>query len=129
MPNRVRELRKRRRLTQEKLAEKCETSHATIQRIESGKMDLASYWAVTIAKALEVHPGALFSPLPIDDEPLAVKVLEIYASLPREDLEGWTRHGDALRLAAQRGPQPIALPAPPMRMKKGKAQKTHKVAS
>lgn len=111
MPNRVRELRKRQRLTQEKLAEKCQTTHATIQRIETGKMDLSSYWTITIAGALAVHPGALFAPLPWSDDPAIHRVMEIVASLPPEQLAHWSEVGEGLRMVVASRHVPHEAPA------------------
>ncbi len=50
----IKELRLKRGLTQEDLAEKTEVSVRTIQRIESGDVDPRAYTLQTIAKALDV---------------------------------------------------------------------------
>ena len=50
----IRELRTRKGMTQEELAEKTEVSARTIQRIENGEVDPRAYTLQMIAKALEV---------------------------------------------------------------------------
>jgi len=50
----IRELRIKKGLTQEELAEKTELSARTIQRIENGEVDPRSYTLQMIAKALDV---------------------------------------------------------------------------
>jgi transcriptional regulator with XRE-family HTH domain len=50
----IRELRIKKGLTQEELAEKTEVSARTIQRIENGEVDPRAYTLQMIAKALEV---------------------------------------------------------------------------
>lgn len=50
----VKELRVKRGMTQEELAEKTEVSARTIQRIENGEVDPRAYTLQMIAKALEV---------------------------------------------------------------------------
>jgi uncharacterized Tic20 family protein/DNA-binding Xre family transcriptional regulator len=49
----VSELRQQKGLTQEQLAEKCEVSARTIQRIESGEVDPRSYTLQRLGEALE----------------------------------------------------------------------------
>ncbi|WP_319502207.1 helix-turn-helix domain-containing protein [uncultured Draconibacterium sp.] len=50
----IKELRIKKGMTQEELAEKTEVSSRTIQRIENGQVDPRSYTLQMIAKALEV---------------------------------------------------------------------------
>ena len=54
----VAELRQQKSLTQEQLAEKCEVSTRTIQRIESGDVDPRSYTLHCLSEALEFDFGA-----------------------------------------------------------------------
>jgi transcriptional regulator with XRE-family HTH domain len=49
----VAELRQQKGLTQEQLAEQCEVSPRTIQRIESGEVDPRAYTLQCLSKALE----------------------------------------------------------------------------
>jgi transcriptional regulator with XRE-family HTH domain len=58
--NRIRHLREARGLTLAELAEQVGTSHATIQRLESGKMRLTQEWAERISAALAVHMPEIF---------------------------------------------------------------------
>ena len=50
--NRVAELRLQKGITQEKLAELCEVSTRTIQRIENGEVDARTYTLSRLAEAL-----------------------------------------------------------------------------
>jgi uncharacterized Tic20 family protein/DNA-binding Xre family transcriptional regulator len=52
------ELRQQKGLTQEQLAEQCEVSTRTIQRIESGEVDPRAYTLQCLSKALEFDFGA-----------------------------------------------------------------------
>lgn len=54
----VAELRQEKGLTQEQLAEKCEVSARTIQRIESGEVDPRAYTLHCLGEALEFDFGA-----------------------------------------------------------------------
>lgn len=58
----VAELRQQKGLTQELLAEQCEVSPRTIQRIESGEVDPRAYTLQCLSKALEFDFGAEASP-------------------------------------------------------------------
>lgn len=100
MPNRVRQLRKERSLTQARLAEMCGTTHVTIGRIERGEQDLGSYWTLTIARVLGVHPGQLFSPLPFEEQPEIAEAMRLVRMLPEEDRRNWLRTGHALAATA-----------------------------
>ncbi len=55
--NFVKSLRKDRNLTLEELAEKMETTAATIQRHESGNRKLTHQWINRYAEALQCHPS------------------------------------------------------------------------
>lgn len=96
MPNRIRLLRKRRGLTLQGLGELCGTSHATIQRLESGKLDINSRWIVALSKALDVHPGELFDPLPGEDMPEAAEAAKLAVALGPEQRRFWLTAGRAL---------------------------------
>jgi len=52
------ELRQQKNMTQEQLAEKCEVSTRTIQRIESGEVDPRSYTLHCLSEALDFDFGA-----------------------------------------------------------------------
>jgi len=53
----VAELRQLKGLTQEQLAEKCEVSPRTVQRIESGEVDPRSYTLRCLGEALDFEFG------------------------------------------------------------------------
>lgn len=58
--NWIRQLRESKGLTLAQLAERVGTSHATIQRLESGKMRLTQDWASKISSALSVPISEIF---------------------------------------------------------------------
>jgi len=60
MNNRIRELRKTLRLSQEDLAEECNVSRQTINAIENNKYDPSLLLAFSLAKVLKVTVDELF---------------------------------------------------------------------
>ncbi len=54
--NRIREIREQKGISQSALAERCNTTQPTIQRLESGDRKLTEFWMRAIAKALDVRP-------------------------------------------------------------------------
>lgn len=68
-PNRIRELRNSRGLTLEALAERIEATHATVQRLEAGRIQLTSSKIFALSRELKCHPGELFAPLPTVRDP------------------------------------------------------------
>ena len=58
--SRIREIRNRKKMTQENLAEGCNCEKANISRIESGQTNLTLRSLYKIAKALDVHITELF---------------------------------------------------------------------
>lgn len=92
MPNRLRELRIGKGLTIEALADLAGTTHSTISRIEKGKIDLGSYWVLTLSRLLDVHPGELFRPLP--------PAVELASRMAPTARETWLRMGEELAKAA-----------------------------
>jgi len=82
--NRIRELRELRGLTLAQLADRVGTSHATIQRLESGKMRLNQDWIDKISLALSVQLSELFGDIvPAVSEGLPV-LGEVQAGVWRE---------------------------------------------
>jgi putative transcriptional regulator len=61
MINRIKELRKLKRLSQEDLANACEVSRQTINAIENNKYDPGLALAFCLAEILEVSVDELFS--------------------------------------------------------------------
>lgn len=64
--NRIKELRKLRNITQVELAKACKTTQGSIQKLESGDIELDLKWMRKIAEVLRVKPYEL---LPIDMQP------------------------------------------------------------
>jgi len=67
--NRVREIRKMRKMTLEELAEKLNVSYSAIQKLDAGTVDLDTQWMRKLAVVLNVEP---FEFLPLDMQPQAV---------------------------------------------------------
>jgi transcriptional regulator with XRE-family HTH domain len=61
MSTRIREVRKRRRMTLQQLAELVGTTAQTIQRLETDNMTVSIDWLTRIAAALEVKAGELLA--------------------------------------------------------------------
>ena len=57
--NRIKELRKLRKMTQVELAQKMGVTQGAIQKLENGVMDLTTKWMGTISAALDVKPYEL----------------------------------------------------------------------
>lgn len=62
MPNRIKELRKKRNLTQTQLAAMTNSSRQQIYRLEKDRTDLSSSWVKRIAAALNCEPWELLDP-------------------------------------------------------------------
>ncbi|CAM3765884.1 helix-turn-helix transcriptional regulator [Cohnella lubricantis] len=60
MNNRIRELRKAKKLSQEDLADMCNVSRQTINAIENNKYDPSLLLAFSLAKVLKVTVDELF---------------------------------------------------------------------
>lgn len=64
MSNQLKKIRTQKGVTQEALAELVNTSHATIQRLESGGIKFTLDWAERLAPSLGVHPANLLFDAP-----------------------------------------------------------------
>ena len=64
--NRVREIRKLRKMTLEDLAEKLSVSYSAIQKLDAGTVDLDTQWIRKLSAVLDVKPYEL---LPADMQP------------------------------------------------------------
>lgn len=96
-PNRIAEWRKARMMSQERLAELCGTTHATISRLERGKLPLGEHWLRTIGRVLRVSMVDLL--LAEEQEALnnaADVARDILATLPPEQRRQWLEMGEAL---------------------------------
>lgn len=65
LPNRIRELRRDRGLTQAEVAHRMGTATSQLSVLERGKRRLSLPWMQRIARALEVYPAEL---LPLDEQ-------------------------------------------------------------
>ena len=74
----VNELRQQKGFTQEQLAEKCEVSARTVQRIESGEVDPRLYTLQCLSQALDFDFGQENT----QNEPLWLAVLHLSSSIP-----------------------------------------------
>lgn len=104
MKNRLKELRIKRGLTQQVLGERANTTHATVQRIEAGKLSLDDHWVYRLSAVLLCHPGELFKPLPNnhalgEQEACALRYVQVMTSRQRA---AWFQVGDALLEAANK---------------------------
>jgi transcriptional regulator with XRE-family HTH domain len=92
--NRIKELRESRGLTLAQLADRVGTSHATIQRLESGKMRLNQDWIDKISAALSVQISEIFGDI-VPATPDGLPVLgEVQAGVWREtEIADEPKHG------------------------------------
>lgn len=81
-PNKVREWREYRQMTQEELADLVGCSKATIGHIETGERRLTDKWAYPISKALKVGIGYLYEE---DPAKMPTAVLDVWADISDED--------------------------------------------
>lgn len=63
--NRIREIREDRGLTQEQLAERCNSTKATISKLELSQRGLSQTWLYRLATALECHWVELIEDTPV----------------------------------------------------------------
>lgn len=84
-------------MSQVRLAEQCKTTHATISRLERGKMDFSEYWMRTIGRVLRV---AMIDLLVAEEQEALQNAAEvakdILSSLPPEQRRQWLEMGEAL---------------------------------
>lgn len=103
--NRIKQIRERRGLTQDQLAELVDTTQPTIMRLERGQRKLTVEWMQRLAKALKCRPEELLSsaviaglsedatPYVSDDKSVSAK------SLASRGLAHFTVTSDAVELA------------------------------
>ena len=96
MALRLKELRKARGYTQEQLGELVGTTHANIQRWETGKRGIAPARIYDLAKVLNCHPGEIFDKMPMELTESQRAAADIAAKLSKEDLAAWQRVGVAM---------------------------------
>jgi repressor LexA len=91
-PNRIRQMRESRKLSQQKLAELVGTSQPQINRLETGERGLDQSWLFKLAQALRCQPADLL-PAVADEAPGMIPVLrvrfvgDVQAGVFREALE------------------------------------------
>ncbi len=94
MANRVRELRIRRGLTQQELADMAETTPQQISRLERGQRKLPPEWMERLSKPLKVRPAALMdaraeslghpeSDSEVIEDPEELMLLDLWRVLPK----------------------------------------------
>lgn len=97
--NRIKELREARNLTQEALADLIgpDTSHSTIQRLESGGMRLTNEWMEAIATALKVHPAELIVEVErIAKDRREIEAISLIRQMSSDAAEAWLQTGKHL---------------------------------
>jgi transcriptional regulator with XRE-family HTH domain len=106
MPNRVQLLRERADLTQEELAQRAGHTQPWIQRIEKGVRESAIVKIEKIARALNVHPGELFTEQPsyTDLSQDEVHLLQIYGLMDDDRKKTLTRVAEGLTQTIYTGP-------------------------
>lgn len=82
IPNQLRAWREFRRMTQEELAAKADTTASQISMLESGERGLTHKWARILAPLLKTNPGHLFD---TDPESLDNDVHDIWISIDKRD--------------------------------------------
>lgn len=87
---RLKELRLKLGLSQERLAEMVGTSQPQIKRLESGERSMSRRWAERLAPVLGVQPAELVfdrARVPANDESVELaKLYDVLLSLPPEDV-------------------------------------------
>lgn len=95
--NRIKELREARDLNQTQLGEKISVSHATIARLESGKIELTTEYMIALGRALGVHPLEIIcdlNELPKGDD--EIQALHIMREMDPDSLKDWMTLGKRL---------------------------------
>lgn len=82
IPNQLKAWREFRRMSQEELAAKADTTASQISMLESGERGLSHKWLIKLAPILKTTPGHL---LETDPTSLDNDVLDIWASIDKRD--------------------------------------------
>ena len=98
LPNRIKECRQTRGLTQGRLAELVNATTQQISHLERGERQLTLHWMVRIGAALRCDPADL---LPSDglrgeDDPREEALLALFRALPSADQDALLRIGRAM---------------------------------
>lgn len=81
-PNYLQAWREYRKLTQEQLAEKVDTTASVISMLEAGERGLSAKWLRRLAPALDTTPGHL---LEHDPNAMPTDVLDIWSHIDKRD--------------------------------------------
>lgn len=103
MPNRIREIRLERGLSQEQLGAMVGTGNQQISKIERGRLRLSEPWMNRIAAALHVRPYELLNNPMGTDDPIELQLLDRFRTLTDEQRE-YVLHSIAI-LTGSRGPR------------------------
>lgn len=99
LPNRIKECRQRRGLTQCRLAELVNATTQQISHLERGERQLTLHWMVRIGAALRCEPADLL-PSSIDsggeNDPREESLLALFRALPSADQDSLLRIGRAM---------------------------------
>ena len=79
--NRIKELRKLRKMTQVELAQKIGVTQGAIQKLENGVMDLTTKWMLSISQALDVKPYEIL-PQEWQPEEISPELKQFYQENP-----------------------------------------------
>lgn len=106
--NRIKELRKLRKMTQVELAQKIGVTQGSIQKLENGVMDLTTKWMSTLSIALGVKPYELL-PQEWQPEEVSPEEREILRMIRKTATPQTT---DNRNLPAQAEPAAHSAPSP-----------------
>lgn len=83
-PNRIKEIRERKGVSQEQLAARINTTQPTVSRYESAKRRLTFSTLDRLGEALGCHWAEFYSPVPIPKDKREAALLEKFRELPAE---------------------------------------------
>ena len=98
LPNRIKECRQRRGLTQCRLAELVNATTQQISHLERGERQLTLHWMVRIGAALRCDPADLLPSMDSggEDDPREEALLALFRALPSADQDSLLRIGRAM---------------------------------
>lgn len=103
MANRLKIIRRKKKLSQEALAERLGLSHSTIQRLENGIIELTESRVYELAKALDVKPWEILGDAEAEKHYRALeRVMDVVDGMTNEQLETWIKLGSALRTSSDK---------------------------
>ena len=111
MGNRIAELRKQARLTQESLATLVKTGKSQIVKLENGDRRLSDHWASRIAPHVGVQPYELFMPTGGDAQRAALRLVPLVGNISCGDWQAAIQQPDGMVPSVVGGPNVFALKA------------------